>query len=141
MTITITKQLGFDAAHRLLNHEGKCRNLHGHRYELALTVAGPKLDEVGRVVDFGVIKSVVGGWIDHHLDHGFISHAEDPIRLSLSASDSKIHILPPGLVSTAEHLAEYIGRVAESLLRPYRLTVVQVDLWETPTSRATWVRE
>src|SRR5690606_40371968 len=42
--------------HRVVGHEGKCRFLHGHNYRIHFTVAADQLDEIGRVVDFSVIK-------------------------------------------------------------------------------------
>ena len=57
--IEITRRLEFDAGHRVLGHEGKCKNLHGHRYSAEITVTAPDLDGLGRVIDFGVIKEKV----------------------------------------------------------------------------------
>ena len=61
--VRITRRLEIDSGHRLMKHEGKCRNYHGHRYVFEATVEGPGLDEVGRIVDFSVIKERLGGWL------------------------------------------------------------------------------
>ena len=50
------RQVKFCAGHRLLGHEGKCANLHGHNYLIQFHVTGNEIDELGRVVDFGVIN-------------------------------------------------------------------------------------
>lgn len=139
MPIIVSKDLGFDAGHRLLNHEGKCRNVHGHRYTAALEVETIKgLDAVGRVVDFSVIKTEVGGWIDEKLDHGYIAQLKDPVGEAAVKAGLKVFWVdfPP----TAEHLAELIWRNATRLLQEVEpsLRVVRVTLWETPTSSATF---
>lgn len=133
----ITRRLEFDAGHRLLGHESKCRNLHGHRYTVELTVEAAELDHVGRVIDFGVVKAIVGGWIDEHLDHGYIGEAEDPILAAARAAGLKVHgvSFPP----TAEHLARYLFDVASNLLGgSYKIRVARVTLFETPNGRADY---
>lgn len=135
-TSEITRRLEFDAGHRLLDHEGKCRNLHGHRYTLELTVSGPTLDAVGRVIDFSVLKSIVGGWIDEHLDHGYIGQVGDELLDAARTAGSKVHVVrfPP----TAEHLAAYLFDRATELLQDRGILVVRVRLYETPNGWADY---
>lgn len=77
MDITCTRLLEWDAAHRVMRHESKCRSLHGHRYRAEITCHAADLDSVGRVIDFGVIKEVIGKWIDDKWDHTTIVNVED----------------------------------------------------------------
>lgn len=67
--ITVTRRFEWDAAHRVHGHEGRCASLHGHRWVAEVTVSGPELDHLGRVIDFGVLKETIGLWIDKHWDH------------------------------------------------------------------------
>ena len=129
----ITRRLEFDAGHRLLQHESKCRNLHGHRYALELTCEALQLDAVGRVVDFGVLKAKVGGWLDDRLDHGYIGQTGDPILEATRAAGCKVYEVdfPP----TAEHLAAHLFEIAQGLLGR-ELRVVRVRLYETPNGWA-----
>ena len=53
---TCARRLEFDSGHRVLRHESKCRHVHGHRYVLELTCAAAQLDDLGRVIDFGVTR-------------------------------------------------------------------------------------
>jgi len=131
---TCTRRLEMDAGHRLLDHEGKCRNVHGHRYVFDITCDGP-LDGVGRVIDFAKVKHIVGCWIDDHLDHGFIAQSGDPILEFLKADRSKLYVtrFPP----TAENLAEHLLQVARDLLKPHGIAVVSVCCYETPNCSAT----
>jgi len=126
-----TRRLEFDAAHRVMRHESKCRNLHGHRYIVALTVEAPELDDVGRVIDFSVLKGVVGRWIDDHWDHGTILCDQDLSLLGLlTDEDWKRYTLPVN--PTAENMVEELHRVASDLLDPYGIRVAHVRLYETP---------
>lgn len=135
--ITMTKRLEFDAGHRLMNHESKCANVHGHRYavEVTLLLTGT-LDAAGRIVDFGDVKRMLGGWLDEHLDHGFIANAEDrDVIAAMHALGTKLHVVP--FEPSAENLAVIIYEVACRLLDvPRCRRVVSVRLWETPTSCA-----
>ncbi|MCK4787456.1 MAG: 6-carboxytetrahydropterin synthase, partial [Desulfobacteraceae bacterium] len=56
--VEATKIVTFDSAHRLLNHPGKCRSLHGHTYKLEVTFQAQELQN-GMVYDFGDMKKVL----------------------------------------------------------------------------------
>jgi 6-pyruvoyltetrahydropterin/6-carboxytetrahydropterin synthase len=133
---TCTRKLEFDAGHRLMKHESKCRNVHGHRYVVEITCDAERLDEVGRVIDFSDIKRIVGGWIDEVLDHGFIVQDGDPILAALRADQTK-HIIV-SFSPTAEHLVEFIAANAQALLRAQGIKVAHVRLYETPNGWADW---
>jgi len=77
MVITVMRKVPFCAGHRLLHHEGKCANLHGHNYIVEFHVTGSEVDELGRVVDFAVINRLFKSWIDENWDHGFLLWEED----------------------------------------------------------------
>ena len=67
------RKIHFCYGHRVMNHESKCATLHGHNGVLwvhAQPIAG--LDSVGRVIDFSIIKSVIGGWVLENWDHTMI---------------------------------------------------------------------
>ena len=143
--ISITRKFGFDAGHRVLGHEGKCRHLHGHRYTAEVTVTALGLDALSRVVDFGEVKQLIGEWIDNNWDHNLILNSADPILTRLSQSDQEAilqgrvpYILAHGQNPTAEVLAEVLGRRAGTLLYGGGLTVIGVRLWETPNCYADW---
>ena len=57
----------FDAAHRLPDHPGKCRNLHGHTWQVRVEVTVDQLNKHGMVVDFGDLKRVIDTEFDHQL--------------------------------------------------------------------------
>lgn len=68
----LSREFTFDAAHRIVNYQGKCEKLHGHTYRLKVTVAG-KLGDNGMVIDFAIIKKVVNEMIIDKLDHCYLN--------------------------------------------------------------------
>lgn len=130
MTITATRIIEWDAGHRLLRHESKCAHVHGHRYRAEVTVEAKELDVVGRVVDFGVIKELVGGWVDQNWDHAFVVGNEDvEMKRFLVENHQKHYTL--FTEPTAENMALVLLDLA-TLLLPQELTVTRVRIWETP---------
>ncbi len=129
---TVTKQIHFCYGHRLLNYDGKCRWLHGHNGLVEITLAAEQLDERGMVYDFTIIKQVVQAWIDEHLDHKMILHRDDPLVSTLQEHDEPLYLLDEN--PTAEAIARLIYEEAARQGFP----VVEVRLWETPTSWAAY---
>jgi 6-pyruvoyltetrahydropterin/6-carboxytetrahydropterin synthase len=74
--LSCTVKLEFNAAKRLLEHEGKCRFLHGYRYGLEATFTGPKGKD-GMVLDFYAIKAKLGQWVEKNWEHNVILSMED----------------------------------------------------------------
>src|SRR5262245_376619 len=106
--ITATRRLQFSMGHRVHGHEGKCRWLHGHNFVAFCTAASSDLDSVGRVIDFGVLKEKVGGWIEREWDHGFVVwEGDDEAQRALRmVAGQKVYVLPSN--PTAENLAEHL---------------------------------
>lgn len=132
-----TRRIEFDAAHRVQGHEGKCRNLHGHRYSIEATFAARELDDLGRVVDFGVIKTVLGGWIDDNWDHTTILFDKDAtLGGAISAqTGQRIFYLPTN--PTAENMAEYLlHTVCPQLFAQLPIRCITIRLYETPNCYA-----
>jgi len=89
----VSREIDFCYGHRLLNYEGKCRNLHGHNGRAAITIESDQLDHRGMVLDFSDIKKVVSTWIDDHLDHRMILHRDDPAVPFLQDLKEPLHLI------------------------------------------------
>lgn len=132
MAIVIGKEYKFEAAHLLPNHEGKCRNLHGHSYRVeveihrhddALIMAGPS---EGMVWDFATLDAHVGPIIDR-LDHSYLN---DTIPRGF---------LPPTAESIALYIAESIGdRLFEAYAENAPVELERVRVYETAKAYAEW---
>lgn len=114
-----------------MRHESKCRHIHGHRYILDVTCVADGLDPLGRVIDFSVVKSVFGAWVDEYWDHGALLNIDDTdvIRF-FNASGFKVYLMDGN--PTAENIAICARKVADELLAPYNVRVESVRCYETP---------
>ena len=116
----LTIKSHFDAAHALRGYPGECRNLHGHTWDIEVTVAATQLDEIGIVYDFKLLKDDLNAVLDAY-DHAYLND------------------IPPfdELSPTAENLARVIyERLAESI--DARVSVVEVVVWESPIAKLTY---
>ncbi len=109
MRTSVSRVFGFEAAHQLPWHEGKCRNLHGHSYRLEVTVEGP-VGPDGIVVDFADLKVVVQREVIDRFDHRYLNDLLDN--------------------PTAELLAAEVWKSIETA----DFAVSRIRLWETPDS-------
>jgi len=138
----VTKEIEFDAGHRVPLHDSKCRNPHGHRYKVKANVTGPLQSagsSSGMVVDFGHIKKLLTSNVHDRFDHGFIVQGSDePLVEFLLASDWNVIVVdfPP----TAEELARDIFDDLRELISGMGPGVVleSIEVFETPTSVAVY---
>ncbi len=149
----IIREFQFDYGHRVLGHEGRCKYLHGHRAMVEVAFEAPALDALGRVIDFGVLKTTIGGWINSNLDHNMILNDQDPLAFAWN-NNALLSSNPPVRAKeilgarfpyflkdknpTAEVLAEEIYNAAAIRIAP-SIRIVQVRFWETPSCSALYV--
>ena len=162
-----SKEIEWDMGHRVPNHDSKCKNPHGHRYRLRATVRGPLVDTFGSssegmVIDFGDLKKVMTEKIHDLLDHGTLIFVEDyPMQDAFEVEHSDVMDMvgtvrfgvmgnrpnPNGwqihlatFIPTAENLAAFCYYYIEEELRKTSpgLELSRVELWETPTSLASF---
>ena len=108
--ITITRKLEFDAGHRIPDHKSQCRNLHGHRYTLEITLVGEVIEEEGSsdngmIMDFSDVKALAKQHLVDVWDHAFLVYAKDTAVRSFLASipDHKTVVIDK--IPTVENLA------------------------------------
>jgi len=128
----VTKLIDFCYGHRLLDHAGKCRHLHGHNGRIEIDIESERLDALGMVVDFGTVRDRVGGWVLEHLDHRMLLCRTDPVVPLLEAQGEPLFLMDEN--PTAENIARIIYRQATAL----GLRITEVRLWETVTSCASY---
>ena len=138
-TIAITRRLEFDAGHRLPNHKSQCRNVHGHRYALEITLSSEVIHEEGAaddgmVMDFGDIKRIANEKLVDLWDHAFLVYRGDKVMVDFLAAISGhktviLDVVPPGL------LRRDAERAWELFQDPKNCAVVLVTLpEEMPTT-------
>lgn len=134
MSTTVTRLVEFDAGHRVHGHESKCASLHGHRYRVEIEAKADKLDSVGRVIDFSVLKEKIGGWIDQFWDHTTIVWDQDTETLKALRWIPKYkEPFAAPWNPTAENMAEYLlTQVCPVVLVDTGVIVTRIRVWETP---------
>lgn len=168
MSYSVIRTHEICAGHRVVGHESKCRHLHGHNYKFHFKVAPlatkaintdagshivePGLDNVGRVIDFSVVKTTLCQWLEDNWDHKFLHWEHDklieglvrlvhdeenePANQRCVQDKDETHFLN-SLVElpfnpTAENLAAYMVEViGPELLDPYGVELVECRIEET----------
>ena len=130
--VSAVRRIQFCAGHRVWQHESKCNNLHGHNYVVFFHAEAEALDSLGRVIDFGVLKSKLGTWIDNNWDHGFIHHQDDVETISAlkNIPSQKTYALENN--PTAENMALHLlNDICPEQLKGSGVKITKVVLWET----------
>jgi len=117
----LTVEQEFDAAHALRGYQGKCERLHGHRFQVAVTVQTPKLDDIGLAYDFTRLKAHLAKVIGR-FDHSSLN--ETPPFDTINPS--------------SENIAATVYAELKSLLGGAPVTLVSVTVWESPQSRVVY---
>jgi 6-pyruvoyltetrahydropterin/6-carboxytetrahydropterin synthase len=134
--ITAHRYHDISCGHRVVGHEGKCRHLHGHNYRIHFFCEVPALDDLGRVIDFGVIKAKLCQWLEDHWDHHMLLFIEDPWLKGLQVIDESIVVVP--FNPTAENIGSYLVNVVGPMqLQGTGVTLTRVIIEETRKCGAT----
>ena len=136
----ITRRLEFDAGHRIPNHEGQCRHIHGHRYVIEVTLLGDVLNhqgyaDDGMVLDFGDIKKLTNELIVSKWDHAFLVAKEDESLVSFLGSIPDHKTVMLDVIPTVENLAQTAFSILEPVFKNNfsgRLNLSRLRLYETP---------
>ena len=134
--ITVTKTIKFDAAHVLTNHQGLCKNLHGHTYRVDVSVSQSEDDQCDMVIDFKDLKGIANEVICDRFDHAFIYNTESAGEREIAAVVEKngMRTVAIPFRSTAENLA----RMFFNDLKPRIPGLAAVRVWETADSCAEY---
>lgn len=134
--ITVTKTIRFDAAHILTNHQGLCKNLHGHTYRVDVSVTQCDGDTRDMVIDFKDLKRIASEVVCERFDHAFIYNTESAGEREIAAVVEKngMRTVAIPFRSTAENLAKLFFGDLKS--RIPGLSAVRV--WETADSCAEY---
>ncbi len=140
--IRLTKVFHFETAHAIYGYEGQCKNIHGHSYELHVTVSGETptsefLPAPGFLLDFKDIKKA-GKEVVKLLDHKIVLSQDFVAVHPEISTHENLEIWP--CEPTAENILLYVKRIFDKNL-PSTVKPVQLKLYETKDSYAEWVAE
>ena len=138
--ISITRRLEFDAGHRIPNHGGQCRHLHGHRYAIEVTLTGevaqrPGMADDGMILDFGDIKRLTNQYVVEPWDHAFLVAQEDTNLLTYLNSIPNHKTVVMEKVPTVENIASAAFKILQPVFDKAfdsRFTLSSIRLYETP---------
>lgn len=111
----------FSSSHQLRGYEGKCENLHGHNWRVEMYVKGEKLNKIGLLIDFKVLRNILDE-ILKKLDHTFINEVKP------------FDVINP----SAENIAKYIFDEAEKALSNEEAEIYKIAVFETQKSMAVY---
>ena len=134
----LTTEHSFDSAHFLAGYDGKCGNLHGHRWRVLLTVQSETLREdqqqKGMCVDFAEFKKDLRTELDA-LDHVLIIEQGSLRESTMKAlQEEKFQVVEMPFRPTAENFARYFYELFT--LKGY--PVAKVEVYETPNNSAVY---
>ena len=130
----ISTSVSFCYGHRLINYQGKCKHLHGHNARAVIMLESPVLDDRGMVKDFSDVKRLVWEWLDREIDHTLLLHRDDPVLPVLQGAGERV------MAVDYNPTAENIARMIFDFVADTGYPVVDVTVWETETSHASYSR-
>lgn len=141
--IRITKEFTFETGHALFGYDGKCRNVHGHSYNLAVTVIGEPITDtqnvkLGMVLDFGDLKSIVREEIVDPFDHATVFNKNTPhVSLAQALEKAGHKVILADYQPTSENMVvDFAARIRARL--PEGVTLFSLKLRETASAYAEW---
>jgi 6-pyruvoyltetrahydropterin/6-carboxytetrahydropterin synthase len=140
--LRVTKSFTFEMAHALWNYDGPCRNIHGHSYQLFVTVIGEASTDVnstklGMVVDFSDLKKIVKEHVVDYFDHSVVisTRASQPEIKRVEQMFDKYYVVD--YQPTCENLVSDMAEILNTRL-PEGISLFCLKLIETATSWAEW---
>jgi len=112
----------FDAAHYLRGYQGKCEQLHGHRFEAVVTIETSELDDVGMAFDFSELKGHLRDVLER-FDHVCLNDVVPFDKMNPSSENIAATLY--------QHLRDRLDEEA--------ISIFSVEVWESPESCAMYI--
>jgi 6-pyruvoyltetrahydropterin/6-carboxytetrahydropterin synthase len=111
----IAKEFRWEMGHRLPEHFGQCKNIHGHSYKMLVEFEG-KIDEQGMIIDYYDVEKIINPIIEK-LDHAFMVNKKKKVVVDFQ--------------STAENICVYILNEVKKTDLPKNVKAIKVRVYET----------
>lgn len=141
--VRITKLFTFETGHALYGYDGKCKNVHGHSYKLAVTVIGSPITEknaikLGMVIDFGDLKRIVKEEVVDVFDHVTVFNKNTPhVELAKELEKRGHQVILLNYQPTSENMVIDFSEKIKNRL-PDNIELHSLRLSETESSYAEW---
>lgn len=124
----IAKEFRWEMGHRLPEHFGKCKNIHGHSYKILVELEGD-IQKNGMVMDYYDLKKIVNPLVEK-LDHAFLVYKEDKEIIEfLKKMNSKKVVVD--FQSTVENICKYFIDEIKKINFPKNIYKVKIRVNET----------
>ena len=138
--LSVTKIFYFEMAHAIYGYSGPCKNVHGHSYELHVTVSNSFFGDdyipaPGFVLGFKELKQLVQSSVLETLDHKIV--LSDQFLANNNAMALQQNLLVWKAEPTAENILIYIQKILCEKL-PSAIKLASLTLYETKSSYALW---
>jgi 6-pyruvoyltetrahydropterin/6-carboxytetrahydropterin synthase len=117
----ISVRLNFDAAHALRGYQGKCENIHGHRFEVVANLRAKEINDIGITYDFTELKQQLKT-ILNKLDHVCLNETPPFDQINPSA----------------ENIAAWVYKELEAQLQDRGISLSSIQVWESPDCCVTY---
>ena len=129
----IAKEFNWEMGHRLPEHFGKCKNIHGHSYKMLVEIEGDVMEN-GMVMDYYHLRDAIDPIIEK-MDHAFLVYKEDAGVIDfLERMNSKRVIVD--FQSTVENITRYFLNEIKKTKLPSNIRKIKVRVCETPDDYA-----
>lgn len=141
-TIRLTKIFHFEMSHALWNYDGLCKNIHGHSYQLHVTIIGkPESNtsstKLGMVMDFGDLKKIVKTEILDVYDHSLVINEISDHKNLIHVPQMSNRLIVAPYQPTAENLlVDFAEKIGKKL--PINIKLFSLKLYETSTAFVEW---
>lgn len=124
----IAKEFRWEMGHRLPEHFGLCKNIHGHSYKMIVEFEG-ELDKNQMVIDYYDVEKIINPIVEK-LDHSFMVNIDDkPVLEFLENMNSKKVVVD--FLATAENICNYLLKEIKRVSLPSNISSVKVRVYET----------
>ena len=117
----VTIETHFSAAHRLRQYNGECERLHGHNWNVEVSIASEELNDLGMVIDFKELKDKTNALMDK-FDHQYLNEVPPFTELN----------------PTTENIAKFVFDELSKVINTDYIKVSKVTVWESPTCSASY---
>jgi 6-pyruvoyltetrahydropterin/6-carboxytetrahydropterin synthase len=132
----IAKEFRWEMGHRLPDHKGLCRNIHGHSYRMVVELEGEVLKN-GMIIDFYDLGLIVKPIIDK-LDHAFLVNRKD-VKVFEFLKKNKMKLVAVDYSATVENICSDMLRRIVKEFRSQKIkniSAISLKIYETPNSFA-----
>lgn len=137
--VRITRKFNMEMAHALYAYDGKCANIHGHSYNMEVTLIGRPLEDeqspkLGMLMDFSLLKKIVHEAVVNNFDHALVLNEKHEFLEYIEKANKVLKV--PYQPSCENLLLDFVKRIQKQLPLPHVLH--SVILSETASSYASW---